>query len=273
MKNNFIRNCFSLLLSLLFHSLIFTLLFADMSIFPVQSAPQEQPKLLAEVVLLPVPAKQAEGSAIQEEKPAIQEEKPAVQVEKPAVQNSDPEKTPEVVKMEMPKKEEIVKTELPKKNIVKKQTQPVKKAAPKKNTPEKKVQAKQEQVDKTSSENNVLANAASAKTTSANTTSDMAAKGVVRQTQGASSIIGIDSVSVINRVKPAYPHLSRKRAEEGNVVLLANVKNGKVVNVTIEKSSGISALDSSALTAIKKWSFSQNTNVTVRIPVSFKLKE
>ncbi|MCL2767679.1 MAG: TonB family protein [Synergistaceae bacterium] len=88
-----------------------------------------------------------------------------------------------------------------------------------------------------------------------------------------SPIAGIDSVIVVNRIKPVYPQISRKRGEEGNVVLLASVIKGKVVNVTIEKSSGIKALDSSALTAVGKWSFSSDTNLTVRIPVSFKLKD
>ncbi|MCL1940650.1 MAG: energy transducer TonB [Synergistaceae bacterium] len=95
----------------------------------------------------------------------------------------------------------------------------------------------------------------------------------ISQPQSANSIVTVDSVIVVNRVKPVYPQISRKRGEEGSVVLLARVLNGKVVNVTIEKSSGVKALDSSALAAVGKWSFSSGTSLTVRIPVSFKLKD
>jgi TonB family protein len=93
------------------------------------------------------------------------------------------------------------------------------------------------------------------------------------QPQSVPSIAAVDSVIVVNRVTPVYPQISRRRGEEGNAVLLANVENGRVVKVTIEKSSGIKALDSSALSAVGKWSFSSDTNITVRIPVSFKLKD
>jgi len=99
-----------------------------------------------------------------------------------------------------------------------------------------------------------------------------AARGAL-QPQQTPSIAGVDSVIVVNRVRPVYPQISRRRGEEGDVILLAEVRGGRVVNVAIERSSGVSALDSSAVTAVGRWSFSPDTNLTVRIPVSFRLRD
>ena len=250
MKNSFTRNCFCLFLSALFHALIFT--FALTDIFPVQSAPQERPRILAEVVLLPAPARQAEQVRNVENHTEIaQQENKTI----------EPVRVPEIVNAPEPKKE-----------TVKKQEQPLKKANTAKITPEKKAPVKQDTSVPANNEKSALSPAQTSAPPAANAP-DTASKGAVSQLQRVPSVIGVDSAIVVNRVKPIYPQISRKRNEEGNVVLLADVKGGKVVNVSIEKSSGISALDSSALTAVSKWSFSKETNTTVRIPVSFKLKE
>jgi protein TonB len=79
---------------------------------------------------------------------------------------------------------------------------------------------------------------------------------------------------------PAYPGLSRKRGQEGTVILQVLVnREGGVDKLKIDVSSKFSLLDSAALTAVKKWSFEpgkrgeQKVPMWVRVPVTFKLKK
>jgi len=264
MKNVHVRNLLSLFLSLLFHFLIFAFLFSDVSIFPVQSAPQEQ-KILAEVML--IPAKRAEKQ--EEQKANIEDSLKKTEEIGAKIQ------VKEEIKANEPVLETVTPTTTESRNdTTRKRAVPVKKAEPKKSTvknEENKALDKQEiNTGKKREEISGSKEDSISAFTPVPSPNDNAA-GLSQQR--ASSIVAVDSVIVVNRVKPIYPQISRKRGEEGNVILLANVVNGKVVNVTIEKSSGIKALDSSALTAVGKWSFSSGTNLTVRIPVSFKLKD
>jgi protein TonB len=56
--------------------------------------------------------------------------------------------------------------------------------------------------------------------------------------------------------KPKYPTIARRRGIEGSVILDVFVaNNGHVTNALITRSSGSSALDRSALKAIKTWQF------------------
>jgi len=78
---------------------------------------------------------------------------------------------------------------------------------------------------------------------------------------------------------PRYPRLSRKRGEEGMVVLDVQIlADGSVGEIDIFSSSGYDRLDVSALDAVKKWQFQparlRGLTVTVRrkVPVMFKLK-
>lgn len=87
------------------------------------------------------------------------------------------------------------------------------------------------------------------------------------------AIASLANVKIVSRVKPQYPQIARKRNEEGTVVLLARVQGGRVASVSVEKSSGVGTLDASAKSAVEKWKFSPDTNATVRVPVSFSLKE
>ena len=251
-------------MSLLFHFLIFVFLLSEVSIIPVQSAPQDYPKILAEVVLLP--SRQAGNTGGQ------------VNIGN----NTEP-----VVEVEPQNKTAIKPAESTKPTVPVRKTASAKETAPPKNTAKNNIQDKHEiktNENKTNTSDYQMGNISSSVSDNRSTHesggsggsnglggSGNAANGIL--SSHGSSIAGVDSVIVVNRVKPVYPQISRKRGEEGNVILLASVVKGKVVNVTIEKSSGIKALDASALTAVGKWSFSADTNLTVRIPVSFKLKD
>lgn len=272
MNNKYVRGMFCLFLSLFFHLMVFIFIFTDIAAFSAQS--RSEYKILAEVALLP--AKRAENPVgrnyadiskfTEESEVKILEEKLAVEpvTVKEAV-------VPEVMKPAAPsiKLEPDLKAE-PKKSDVRKQPE-LKAAAKKDNTPKK---ADERQEIKTDSASALTSTESIVPGSSSGASSPglwKAAK--ISEPRISTSIAAVDSVIVVNRVKPVYPQISRKRREEGNVVVLASVVNGKVVNVSIEKGSGIKALDTSALTAIGKWSFSPDTNIVVRIPVSFELKD
>jgi len=326
MKSIF-RGFVCLLFSLLFHFIIF--LCADISMLPARSASHEQTRIIAEVVLFPVPIKHTgmpegqvnnteneeialtryesgtEPQIITEEIILIEPHK-APEAEKAVEQKktpeaakaaepqkapepiiaSEPEKAPEPVKAVEPQKApEPVKASEPKKT-----PEPVKaiepQRAPVRTQPSSKVEPPKNTTSNTTesiTHNRQASNTDKTDTSrSGNISSSVQEEpspkpGVPArshsQPQSVPAIAGVDSVIVVNRVSPVYPQISRRRGEEGNVVLLAIVENGKVVSVSVEKSSGIKALDSSALSAVGKWSFSPDTNITVRIPVAFKLKD
>lgn len=55
---------------------------------------------------------------------------------------------------------------------------------------------------------------------------------------------------------PVYPMLSRKRKEQGTVILRLLVRaDGTVSDITIHQSSGFSRLDDSAVHAVKRWHY------------------
>lgn len=79
---------------------------------------------------------------------------------------------------------------------------------------------------------------------------------------------------------PYYPESSRKRGEEGLVVLVADIDvSGKVKGLIVRSSSGYTALDASALKAVHKWKFeparlgSMALESKVEVPVRFQLNE
>jgi protein TonB len=80
--------------------------------------------------------------------------------------------------------------------------------------------------------------------------------------------------------KPTYPMIARRRGYEGTVVLMVEVlSDGRVGSVKLEKSSGYSCLDKSALKAVKKWMFipgrKGDTPITmwVSVPIKFELED
>lgn len=80
--------------------------------------------------------------------------------------------------------------------------------------------------------------------------------------------------------QPQYPTLSKRRGEEGTVLIRAFVDaSGIASKVEIFKSSQFELLDNAALEAIKKWhfvpakKFGQNLASSVIIPINFKLNQ
>jgi TonB family protein len=80
----------------------------------------------------------------------------------------------------------------------------------------------------------------------------------------------------ISKKTPAdYPQISRKRREQGTVILLAEISSGAVVSVKVERGSGHAPLDESAVRALRQWRFEMppnRNNITARVPFVFKLK-
>jgi protein TonB len=77
---------------------------------------------------------------------------------------------------------------------------------------------------------------------------------------------------------PAYPSLSRRLREEGIVVLEILIKaDGTVGEVKIKRSSGFKRLDTTAVTAVKRWRYQPATQGDKKIdfwyeqPVEFNL--
>lgn len=65
-----------------------------------------------------------------------------------------------------------------------------------------------------------------------------------------------DSATVVRRVKPSYPALSRRMGEQGRVVLNVLVKaDGTAGAVSVKRSSGFPRLDDAASSAVRVWRF------------------
>ena len=82
----------------------------------------------------------------------------------------------------------------------------------------------------------------------------------------------------LNNPSPVYPEIAKARGIEGTVVLKVLVSNkGNALNIEINKSSGSSILDLSALETVKSWHFipatqnSQNIDSYVLVPIVFKI--
>lgn len=97
------------------------------------------------------------------------------------------------------------------------------------------------------------------------------------QIADSSSEVIFDSQD-LNNVQPQYPISSKRKGEEGTVLIRAFIdESGNALNIEIVKSSSYSALDNAALNAIKKWhfipakKFGHNISSSVIIPVTFQL--
>lgn len=82
----------------------------------------------------------------------------------------------------------------------------------------------------------------------------------------------------LNNPSPIYPEVAKARGIEGTVVLKVLVgSNGSALKIEINKSSGSSILDLSALETVKSWRFipalqnSQNVDSYVLVPIVFKI--
>jgi protein TonB len=78
---------------------------------------------------------------------------------------------------------------------------------------------------------------------------------------------------IIKKIPPVYPLVSRRKGEEGDVLLRAVLyDSGAVRDVFIEISSGYASLDKTAVEAVKRWTFSPEAPEEVLVPVSFRLR-
>lgn len=67
---------------------------------------------------------------------------------------------------------------------------------------------------------------------------------------------GGETATVVRRVKPSYPSLSRRMGEQGRVVLNVLVKaDGTAGAVSVKRSSGFPRLDGAASNAVRMWRF------------------
>lgn len=87
-------------------------------------------------------------------------------------------------------------------------------------------------------------------------------------------------VAYLNNPAPEYPRLARRMGEEGRVLLKVLVtEKGAANTVVIEKSSGFTRLDQSAIDAVKRWQFvparkgNQALSAYVLVPVNFSLED
>lgn len=86
-------------------------------------------------------------------------------------------------------------------------------------------------------------------------------------------------VAYLNNPAPRYPRLSRRKGEEGRVLLRVLVSDvGGAVEVNLEETSGSHRLDHAAITAVKKWRFiparknNQALSAYVLVPIKFSLE-
>lgn len=82
----------------------------------------------------------------------------------------------------------------------------------------------------------------------------------------------------LSNPRPHYPQAARSKGQEGRVVLKVKVSPaGRALNIRVSKTSGVRALDSSALRAVKRWRFHparKNGRAVAGIvytPITFKL--
>jgi protein TonB len=89
------------------------------------------------------------------------------------------------------------------------------------------------------------------------------------------TVIDVQALRVTKKSVASYPLASRKRREQGTVVLLVEIFSDSVKSVEIEHSSGHPPLDESAISAVKQWKFDVSgyeDGVIARIPFIFELK-
>lgn len=79
---------------------------------------------------------------------------------------------------------------------------------------------------------------------------------------------------------PVYPKKSIKAGEEGKVLVLVSVgETGEAIEVRLLETSGHSALDDSAIMAVRQWKFSpaqkegRPVHSWLRVPVAFEIQK
>jgi protein TonB len=104
--------------------------------------------------------------------------------------------------------------------------------------------------------------------------------GASASASAASSVLDTDrSPSILSSPKPPYPRDAFRAKQEGRVsVDIEVLSDGKVGRTLLHATSGVTALDESALESIKKWQYSPGSRggklnaQWIRVVVSFELK-
>ena len=85
-------------------------------------------------------------------------------------------------------------------------------------------------------------------------------------------------IGTIENPHPEYPIIARKKGWQGRLLLAVHIdKNGNVLNVHVEETSGFEVLDKVSVKTIRDWKFlparygDRNVEDNLNIPVSFKL--
>lgn len=86
------------------------------------------------------------------------------------------------------------------------------------------------------------------------------------------------AAAYLNNPPPEYPHIARRRKQQGMVMLDVRVsKEGAPEAIEISRSSGYDVLDEAALDAVRRWKFvparrgSQLVEASVVVPVEFRI--
>jgi periplasmic protein TonB len=87
------------------------------------------------------------------------------------------------------------------------------------------------------------------------------------------------NAAYLRNPEPVYPLTSRRRGEQGTVLLRVVVtREGTAASVNVDRTSGHAALDQAALDAVRKWRFvparrgADAVESTVVVPIVFELK-
>ena len=87
------------------------------------------------------------------------------------------------------------------------------------------------------------------------------------------------NAAYLRNPEPPYPVSSRRRGEQGTVLLKVLVtRDGAPASVNVEKTSGHAALDQSAVEAVRKWRFAparqgaESIESSVLVPIVFRLE-
>ena len=90
----------------------------------------------------------------------------------------------------------------------------------------------------------------------------------------------VTDIQITKGVAPVYPRISRRRGEEGTVILLIEVlANGNSGSITVLEPSGYPRLDEAACTAATKSTFipakqlGRNIDSTIELPFTFNLTD
>lgn len=161
---------------------------------------------------------------------------------------------------------EAVKTPAPS-LVPPKETGMLKKQPPQKTPPQKQVK---KQVEKTPETPQVAQQSLPSQMTTGKVSEDA--------TQKHSAITKPAPADYLKNPPPHYPENARRKKQQGTVLLNVLVAaSGLPKSVAIDKSSGIGALDSAALEAVRQWKFiparrgSEIVEARVQVPIKFKL--